>query len=369
METRERRRRRVDIKWLTLIGAPALGLILFAALSGVRAFANGAVRYFSRPVRDFLGAVFGLVPFSVMELMYIGAGLFVIVYLLRTVILTLRSERRFLVLMRRLGIFALIIIYVLTAYLWMFGIDYRSDSFEDKSGIVSGPVATEDLYKVTRYFVENASALSSEVPRDSEGHFIRDIDSFFDASAGIYDNISEDFPFLRAAHRRPKKMYIFSKLSSAMGFTGVYFPFTGESNINIDAPACLIPATIAHELAHRRGIYAEQEANFVGIAACLSCDDAVFRYSGFLMGSVHLSNALYRADPELWRELTSGMSDEMRLDWNDNSAYWRSFESKVTEVSEKVYDGYLKANGQELGMNSYGACVDLLVEYYLEAAS
>ena len=33
-----------------------------------------------------------------------------------------------------------------------------------------------------------------------------------------------------------------------------------------------------------------------------------------------------------------------------------------------MYDAYLKSNGQEMGMASYGACVDLLVEYFLPAA-
>ena len=33
-------------------------------------------------------------------------------------------------------------------------------------------------------------------------------------------------------------------------------------------------------------------------------------------------------------------------------------------VATTVYDSYLKHNDQELGIKSYGACVDLLVEYY-----
>lgn len=368
METRERRKS-TYIRWAVAVGLPALGILIFLIFSGNRAFANFSVKFFSRPVRDALGTVFGIIPLSVMELMYIAAGVFVIWFLVRSVILTVRAQKKLQVAARRAAVLILTAVYVFTAYLWLLGIDYRSDSFEDKSGLETGPVSTRELYTVARFFIVNAAQLAPDVPRDSEGHFIRDIDGFFDASAHIYDNATEEFPFLEAAHRRPKKMYLFSRLSSAMGFTGVYFPFTGESNINIDAPACLIPATIAHELAHRRGIYAEQEANFAGIMACLSSGDTVYTYSGFLMGSIYLANALSRADPELWYELAREITGPMRIDWTDDSAYWASFESKVSEVSEKVYDGYLKANGQELGMKSYGACVDLLVAYYLEAAS
>ena len=81
---------------------------------------------------------------------------------------------------------------------------------------------------------------------------------------------------------------------SAMNFTGVYFAFTGESNINVDAPACLIPSTIAHELSHQRGIASEQECNFLAVLASTTSGDPVYEYSGWLMGYIHLGNACTR---------------------------------------------------------------------------
>ena len=39
-------------------------------------------------------------------------------------------------------------------------------------------------------------------------------------------------------------------------------------------------------------------------------------------------------------------------------------EISITKISESVYDGYLKNYGEELGMESYGACVLLLVDYF-----
>ena len=37
-------------------------------------------------------------------------------------------------------------------------------------------------------------------------------------------------------------------------------------------------------------------------------------------------------------------------------------------VSNKVYDGLLKAYGDERGIQSYGTVVDLLVAYYIDRA-
>ncbi len=54
----------------------------------------------------------------------------------------------------------------------------------------------------------------------------------------------------------------------------------------------------------------------------------------------------------------------MLRDWTTNHYYWASFEESVTyKTSSKVYDGFLKANTQPLGIRSYGACVDLLVDW------
>ena len=367
METKEKVRH-AWVRWAVAAGIPAIALAVFYLFAGYRGFANAAVKYVSRPAKDLLGTVFSIVPFSVMELEYIIAGVFVIWFLVRTVLLVIKSDAKWRTLARRAAVLVLVAAYLFTAYLWLLGIDYRSDSFEDKSGMDAGAVTTEDLYAVARYFILRAAETAGGVTRDPEGHFAEDMDGYFAGSKTIYGYLEEEFSFLTARSRTPKKMLLFSKISSYMGFTGVYFPFSGESSINIDAPGCLIPFTIAHELAHQRGVYAEQEANFVGIAACLSSGDPVYIYSGYLSGAIYLTNALYKADPDRWYGLREAITGGMAVDWNDNNAYWRGFETKVTEVSEAVYDGYLRAYGQELGMRSYGACVDLLVAYYIDAA-
>lgn len=380
METKANVRKRI-MKPLPVILPPVVAILLYAVFSSRTALANFAARYFSRPVKRFLGMIFSIVPLSVMEIMYVAAAIWLVWFIVMTVIKVVkytsddtREEHgdthrkvfaaRLRILAKRAGILILVILYIFGAYLCLFGIDYKSDSFETMSGIEVDKISVEELYSVAEYFMSNAVRLSDTVERDSEGHFVKDIDSLLSRSTSIYSEVYKEFDCISCTLRTPKKMLLFSYLSSMMGFTGVYFPFTGESNINIDAPACLIPFTIGHELAHQSGVYAEQEANFLGIAACISSGEDDYIYSGYLAGSIYLMNALYSADKDLWRELKNTLTGSALIDWNDNHAYWQSFESQVTEVSETVYDSYLKANGQKLGMKSYGACVDLLVAYY-----
>ena len=165
------------------------------------------------------------------------------------------------------------------------------------------------------------------------------------------------------------KPMAFSRLMSMMDFTGFYCAWTGESNVNIDSPACLLPSTVAHELAHQRGIASEQECNFLGVLASVTSGLPAYEYAGWLSGYIYLGNALYRVDPEAYWAVRERLPETVRADLNANNAYWEQFEnSPVQTVSTRVYDSLLKAYGDERGIQSYGTVVDLLVVYYREAA-
>ena len=161
----------------------------------------------------------------------------------------------------------------------------------------------------------------------------------------------------------------FSRLMSIMDFTGVYCAWTGESNVNVDSPACLLPATVAHELAHQRGIASEQECNFLGVLASTTSGNPAYVYAGWLSGYIYLGNALYRVAPESYWAIRNAMPDTVKADLAYNNAYWAQFQDSVVQtVSNQVYDGLLKAYGDERGIQSYGTVVDLLVAYYRDLA-
>lgn len=156
---------------------------------------------------------------------------------------------------------------------------------------------------------------------------------------------------------------------SYLDFTGFFFPFTGEANVNTDFPPALFASTVAHELSHQRGVAKEQEANFVAVLASLRSGDADYCYSAALLAYTHLGNALYSADNAAWQRVYAQLDDNVKLDLRLNSAYWRQFETPVQSVSNTVYEGFLHSYDQTLGLKSYGACVDLLVNYYYAGAA
>ena len=204
------------------------------------------------------------------------------------------------------------------------------------------------------------------VERGEDGVFTADKDAIFRRSADIYDGAEQIFPCLAAPAVRAKPV-VLSRLLSYIHYTGFFFPYTAEANLNADSPACLLPSTIAHELAHLRGVAREDEANFCAVIACMESGDDEYRYSGALLAYIYLGNALYSADYVAWKEVYSSLSENVRADLTANNAYWKQFETPAADVSEKVYESFLQTYGDDRGMQSYGACVDLLTVYYLDA--
>ena len=354
------KRHRIVHSWA--LGVLALFGVYWYGISSPQA-AN-AVSGATQALKDGYARLWYLFPFSVVEWFYaafiLGMAAWAAVLFHR--VRTWRGRR----LEAAYGCLMGMACLALTAaglYCALWGVNYYADGFQEKSGIYARPVTTEDLDRVTTRFVSLLQETADQVERDASGVFAVDRDGIFAASTNIYGNISREFPFLAREDRTPKRM-VFSRLFSAMNFTGFYSPYTGESSLNVDSPACLLPANIAHELAHQRGIASEQECNFLAIAASLACGDPVYRYSGALMGYIHLGNALYRADRERWEKLRSELPEEVLADLRYHSAYWSQFEGLTATVSKSIYDTALRSYGQSDGIQSYGTVVDLLIAYY-----
>ena len=360
-------RKPLNLIWLPALGLPAVGIALFYLLRGNRQLMDGWLTWVMRPAEQFLGRIWALFPFSVAEVLIAAAIIALVVWLVRALILLL-WQRSISAFFKRLLVVAAAALWFWCGLCWSWNVSYYATTFTEKSGLSSQGHSPQELLYTTIWFAQHTAELSTQIQRDEEGMFAEDQEDYFRRGVEIYENFEKEFPFLQMESVRTKPL-VFSRLQSALGFTGMYFPFTGEANVNVHAPACLRPVTIAHEMSHQRMVASELEANFVGIAASIASDDVVFQYSGYLLGLIELGNSLNRISPELWRQvMLTYFTPELRADWNDNHYYWKERESKAEEVAEQTYDSFLKGNGQALGIASYGACVDLLISYYLPHA-
>ena len=322
----------------------------------------------THPYHLFMSKLCSHFAFSAAELVYAAAILGLAAYLLWCVYRLIRFPEKLWQLYR------LVLTLAMAGAVFWAGLSvmwtpcYYAPGFAEQSGVDDGPLELEELETVTRWFAALASEYADEVPRDENGAYTTDRDSVLDRAAGVFEGAAELYPFLDGEALRPKPIH-FSRIMSYLDFTGFFFPMTGEANLNMDSPVFLLPSTSQHEIAHQRGVAMEQECNFVAVLSCLESEYADFRYAGAALAYIYLGNALAGADYEAYTEIYYSLSDTVRADFKAQSAYWDEFrDSAAQKASNTVYDSFLKSNGQELGMQSYGACVNLLVHYYIDEA-
>ena len=363
-------------KSLRRLAPVRLGITLLCLLAVALIYAlrvdEGAMlwvyEHVTHPYHLFMSKLCSHFAFSAAELVYAAAILGLAAYLLWCVYRLIRFPEKLWQLYR------LVLTLAMAGAIFWAGLNvmwtpcYYAPGFAEQSGVDDGPLELEELETVTRWFAALASEYADEVPRDENGACTTDRDSVLDRAAGVFEGAAELYPFLDGEALRPKPIH-FSRIMSYLDFTGFFFPMTGEANLNMDSPVFLLPSTNQHEIAHQRGVAMEQECNFVAVLSCLESEYADFRYAGAALAYIYLGNALAGADYEAYTEIYYSLSDTVRADFKAQSAYWDEFrDSAAQKASNTVYDSFLKSNGQELGMQSYGACVNLLVHYYIDEA-
>ena len=346
----------------------AVLIILHLLTRGNRPLMVWASERLVQPVHRALAALNSHLPFSVAEALIGLAAAAVIAYIIYIVISMLRGGGR----LKRL--YAAVInllaagLAVYAGFCMLWGVYYYGDDFMTRSALENENISVEQLEAVTRYFAERSNEYAEQVPRDEDGNYIADRAAILARSDEVYENIERELPCLAGPAVRAKGVY-FSRLMSYTDFTGFFFPFTAEANVNTDFPPALFASTVAHELAHQRGVAKEQEANFVAVLASLAYGDTEYCYSACLLAYTHLGNALYSADYEAWKSIYLSLSEDVRRDFAANREYWAQFETPVQKVSNTVYEGFLYSYDQNMGLKSYGACVDLLVNYFYGQAA
>ena len=294
--------------WL-IVDLLALGL--FYALRGQREWMNVFSQTVTAPMRRAIASLTYLTDVSMMEvlcvLLVLGGALYLL-WSIRSVIRARghRKDRAYSALLG--GVCFGLSLWASFCLLW--GINCWADGFQAKSGIYAQPVSREDLAVATIYFAQQLCNTADSVPRDETGAFAVSHEEILSQSTRVYDAVEEQFPFLAFDDVGAKGVY-FSRIMSHLDFTGLFCAFTAEANVNIDPPASRLGATVAHELAHQRGIFSEQECNFLGVLASTTSGIPAYEYAGWMSAFVYAGNALVSVEPELYWAIRAHLPPEV----------------------------------------------------------
>jgi hypothetical protein len=251
------------------------------------------------------------------------------------------------------------------AFYFQWGFNYSRPTLGSLLGLNTRPRPEGELEELCYMLADRAIVLRDQVNEDENGIFYlpEGYREHFLRIPEAYRKLGSNIPFF-SQKVYPAKSVLNSKGLSYSGISGIYIPFTAEPNVNIDQPPLLLLSSAAHESAHFIGVAREDEANFVAYLACIQSDDPAIEYSGIMLALVNAGNKLNSVDHDAYTELRKYYSEGMTRDISDYKAYWADFEGPVEEAASNLNDSYLKFNGQEDGVKSYGAMVDLLLAYY-----
>jgi hypothetical protein len=248
------------------------------------------------------------------------------------------------------------------SFLVLWGLNYQRLPFASSVGLRVVPSPPSELELLCVELTEEANQLRVGLPEDEAG-----VMRLSDGLGGVlsraelgYDVVARRYPILAGRGERPKLAFA-SSLLSYLGVTGIYCPFTGEAYVNATVPPPEVPFCASHELAHQRGFAREDEANYLGYLACRSHPDADFRYSGAMVAASYALSALLGVDREPAMAVAERRSPAVRRDLAALHAWSLRYRTRVSEVSQKVNDTYLRSQGLEDGVASYGRMVDLLL--------
>lgn len=317
------------------------------------------------PLARFISWPARLLPWSLGELLLILilAGMALsLAGLLRALI---AGTPGFLILLlRRLGgLFALFgLLYASFVVLW--GLNYQRPPIVNTLRWPAEMPTAVELKGLCEELALEANLLRKDLPSDTKGVLQVDIRMVLDRRNEGYERLHGALlpvlPTVLPAPNRPK-IALFSSLMSRSLTCGMYLPWTGEALMNGSTPSPTLAFCVCHEMAHQLGIAREDEANFIGYLACRLHPDPLFRYSGARAALGEAMAQLWVVQPDAWKSIRVSLGPGVLADEAAETAWVHEHRGRFSQVQGRVYDGYLKTQGQLDGARSYGRVVDLLI--------
>jgi hypothetical protein len=322
-----------------------------------RYYTYGFYPYVSRTLR-FL---FGWLPFSVGDVLYMAAVIYLVYKAVKFLrVLAKRQVKQYLrwVLVKKLLHLGLWI-YLIFNIFW--GLNYNRLGMAVQLQLDVKPYTVQDLDTLTATIQSRLNQYATMV--DSTRRKAMDKNHvLFTEGIAAYGEIKKSMPYL--AYMNPSvKPSMFSHIGHYFGFTGYYNPFSGEAQIKTTAPFFIKPFVTTHEIGHQLGYAKENEANFVAFFAGRSSANPEFRYSVYFEMYLYAIRDLARKDATKAGEYKAQLHPQVKKDTEELIAYLIRSENPVEPWVTRFYDEFLKMNNQPKGKMTYNEVVAWLIAY------
>ncbi len=346
-----------NAKWITLIGlAVAIKLFSFFPAAVERYYSTGIYPGIALVLR----AALGWVPFSVGDLVYLFALIWLLIRLVRVIrqLAGRQLGRQWWIRGLRKLAAAVLILYVTFNMLW--GLNYDRLGVAFQLQLNPQPYTNVELQNLVELIVQRLNQLDSmsrvQRPELQSKRFV------FSAADRAYQSLGlQDSRFVYRV--RSVKPSLYSYLGNYLGFAGYYNPFSGEAQVNTTIPVFTQPFTSCHEMGHQLGYAQENEANFAGYMATKSSPDPAVRYSVYFDLYQYAASELYLRDSTRLIPLRAQLHHDIRMDYQELVRFNRRYQNPLEPLIQKLYGRYLRANNQPQGIMTYDEVTGLVMAY------
>ncbi len=332
----------------------------------VPAFAEFWTRYPAQGIRFIMAKLTGWIPFSVVECLILSLPVIFAAYITASTVATKKDESNS-TFYKWIRPMVSVVLIIFSLFLSMFGPAYGRFRLSENLGIEQKDVSADELVETASIITERVSAELENVNFDHIGASVMPYD-YWELREKIndaFEKYASGVDYVSHFHSNPKPIAV-SEVMTYTHISGVYTFMTGEANINTNYPNFLMPFTMAHEMAHQRGIAREDEANFVAFLVCTGSDDAYIRYSGYTNMLNYMLTAIANADVALYADFSVNvLPKDIAREFVAYSQFFDKYrESVASDITGAVNNTFLQSQGQKEGTKSYGLVVDLAVAYY-----
>lgn len=343
-----------------LLGGLALLIKLVSFFPGI------VEQYYTRGVYVLISKIqrflFGWLPFSIGDLLYIMGIVFLILRCIRGIRILRHRRERSINWKKGWGrlLRTLLFIYVIFYALW--GLNYSRRGIAVQFGLSDKPVTGQDLDTLVQLLRNRINRDVTLVPV-KDRYMLSNQPVLFKQAADAYRITRKEYPFLDSRPVSVKASF-FGTLMNYTGIQGYYNPFSGEAQVNTTIPSFLLPSVVTHEIGHQVGYGMESEANFLSFLTSRNHPSIHFQYATDFVMYAYARGMLFTLDSVKALHYDSTLHPQVQKDFADYRAFYEKYRNRVEKVIDWLYGSYLKANNQPAGEDSYDEVVFWLVAWY-----
>ena len=327
-----------------------LTLIVLNILKSNQDFAEWMSRTVARAYGSFASGISSILPFvSFTELLFIGLIGLTVFLIVRFIINLVR--RKTIKAFCKIVELAIMVFTVVDVY------HFSCEAAYNRKPIPL-PYYTEkingDQYiEVYNYFVADLNDCASQLEFQESGDVKTDLSLW-----EIADEVKKAYSIIDGnsyynEHFGPVKPMMSSFLYREFQITGVTFSPFAEANIDVLIPVGDLPFTIAHELAHTKGVMREDEANQLAFYVCLSSEKPYLRFSAYNRYFPilrNLANKTYLKQAQI-EQLDPLCQEFWKLDTFERN-FWKEH-NLLKKIGDFFNNLYIKNSGINDGTSSY----------------